>query len=137
MTDGLIPQDVEVTGPGTYTVGFDFTQTEFKTAKGFAFSAIAISNGEQLFPGYCIELKSIEVNGENYRPISKGYTSSDDGKCTRYNIYNEWVSAPPPEARSFDGTLERKRPSVVDPNANQLQAMQTLYITFDYKPAEK
>lgn len=141
MTDGLIPQDVEITGPGTYTVGFDFTQTEFKTARSFAFSAIGISNGEILFPGYCIELKSFEVNGKTYTPTSKGYTCSDDGICTRYNIYNEWVKMDwaknnPDKARCLDGKLDRKRPIIVDKDAAMLQEMETLYITFEFKPAE-
>lgn len=135
-SEGLIPTDVEITGPGTYTVALDFTGTEAGFARSFAFSAIGISNGEQLFPGYCIQIKEFKVNGENYRLPSKGYTSSDDGKCTRYNIYNEWVSEPPAEARSFDGSMDRKRPTIVQQDAAILQEMKTLEITFEYKLPE-
>lgn len=135
-SEGLIPTDVEITGPGTYTVALDFTGTEAGFARSFAFSAIGISNGEQLFPGYCIQIKEFKVNGENYRLPSKGYTASDDGKCTRYNIYNEWVSEPPAEARSFDGSMDRKRPTIVQQDAAILQEMKTLEITFEYKLPE-
>ncbi len=135
-SEGLIPTDVEITGPGTYTVALDFTGTEAGFARSFAFSAIGISNGELLFPGYCIQIKEFKVNGENYRLPSKGYTSSDDGKCTRYNIYNEWVSEPPAEARSFDGSMDRKRPTIVQQDAAILQEMKTLEITFEYKLPE-
>ncbi len=135
-SEGLIPTDVEITGPGTYTVALDFTGTEAGFARSFAFSAIGISNGEQLFPGYCIQIKEFKVNGENYRLPSKGYTSSDDGKCTRYNIYNEWVAEPPAEARSFDGSMDRKRPTIVQQDAAILQEMKTLEITFEYKLPE-
>lgn len=131
-TEGLIPLDVEITGPGTYTVGLDFTGTEAGFARSFAFSALAISNGEQLFPGYCIKITDFKVNDTSYRLQSKGYTTSDDGKCTRYNIYNEWVSDLPEEARSADGTLDRKRPIVIQQDAEALQQMKTLYITFEY-----
>ncbi len=135
-SEGLIPTDVEITGPGTYTVALDFTGTEAGFARSFAFSAIGISNGELLFPGYCIQIKEFKVNGENYRLPSKGYTASDDGKCTRYNIYNEWVSEPPAEARSFDGSMDRKRPTIVQQDAAILQEMKTLEITFEYKLPE-
>ena len=110
--EGVTPSNVEITGPGTYTVGLEFAEE----AQGLAFAAIGINDGEMNLPGYTIELKAIRVNGEEIE-IKKGYTSSDDGKVTRLNIYNEWVSELPSDARSFDGSLQDAAPIIVDKEA--------------------
>ena len=52
-----------VKGPGEYTVSLDFTKTPDKKASGLAFAAVGISKGEKKFPGYCITIKDIKVNG--------------------------------------------------------------------------
>ena len=99
--NGIIAKNATITGPGTYTVGLDFTQTEDKKAEGLAFSALGVTSGERIFPGYCINIKDIKVNGKSIS-FKKGYTSSDDGIVTRMNIYNEWVGELPWNARSYD-----------------------------------
>ena len=99
----------EITGPGQYTVGLEFNEE----AQGLAFTALGIVNGENLLPGYTIEINAIRVNGEAIE-VGKGYTSSDDGVETRMNIYNEWVSELPTDARSFDGKLDDAAPIIVD-----------------------
>ncbi|MBR3108566.1 MAG: hypothetical protein IKH30_15515 [Clostridia bacterium] len=99
----------EITGAGEYTVGLEFNEE----AQGLAFTALGIKNGETLLPGYTIELKAIRVNGEEIA-FEKGYTSSDDGIETRMNIYNEWVSEVPKDARSFDGKTDDAKPVIVD-----------------------
>lgn len=132
-SDGLEAVDVDVTGEGTYTVSLDFTKTNAGAARGMAFSALAVGNGELLYPGYTIEIKEMKINGQPYDLKAKPYTTSDDGKCTRVNLYNEWVSAVPAEARSFDGDTSNVAPTIVD-NAD-LENMETIEITFDYKPA--
>ena len=101
-----------VTGDGEYTVGLEFAEE----AQGLAFTAIGIEGGEIAFPNYTIELKAIRVNGEAVE-FKKGYTSSDDGVTTRMNIYNEWVSELPADARSFDGKTENAAPVIVDKEA--------------------
>ena len=101
---GVKATEVEVTGEGDYTVALDFTGTEAGSAAGLAFAAVGISDGENAFPGYDIRVNEVRVNGEAVQ-ITKGYTSSDDGVTTRYNLYNEWVSELPNDARSFDGYL--------------------------------
>ncbi len=101
-----------VTGPGDYTVGLTFSEP----AEGLAFAAVGIDGGETAFPNYCIELKAIRVNGEEIA-FTKGYTSSDDGITTRMNLYNEWVSEVPQDARSFDGSLEGAAPIMVEKDA--------------------
>ncbi len=99
----------EITGAGQYTVGLEFDEE----AQGLAFTALGIVNGENLLPGYTIEINAMRVNGEEIA-FSKGYTSSDDGVEMRMNIYNEWVSELPTDARSFDGAIDDAAPIIVD-----------------------
>ena len=112
VPEGVTPINAEVTGPGAYTVGLEFAEE----AQGLAFAAVGILDGEMKLPGYTIELKAVRVNGEEIG-FGKGYTSSDDGVVTRMNLYNEWVSAVPSDARSFDGSLENAAPIVVEKEA--------------------
>jgi endoglucanase len=133
-TDGIKPTDVEITGEGTYTVGLDFTGIDGGAARSFAFSALAISNGETLFPGYVIDIKEIKVNGKPYSLTAKPYTSSDDKHCTRTNIYNEWVKKLPDDARTMDDDLTEAKATIVSQKDEDLQAMKTLTITFYWGP---
>ena len=102
---GVKATEVVVTGEGDYTVGLDFTGIEGGAAAGLAFAAVGISDGEKAFPGYDIRVNEVRVNGEPIE-LDKTYTSSDDGVTTRANLYNEWVTELPKDARSFDGYLE-------------------------------
>ena len=108
----LTATTAEITGAGDYTVGLEFNEE----AEGLAFAAVGIKDGENLLPGYTIEIKAIRVNGEEIE-FGKGYTSSDDGVETRMNVYNEWVSEVPAEARSFDGKTDDASPIIVDKEA--------------------
>ena len=110
--EGVTPINAEVTGEGTYTVGMKFAAP----SAGLAFAAVGIKSGETCFPGYTIEITAIRVNGEPVE-FKKGYTSSDDGLETRMNIYNEWVSEVPADARSFDGKTDDVAPIIVDKEA--------------------
>ena len=109
--EGVTPKNAEITGAGDYTVGLEFAEE----AAGLAFTAVGINDGEALLPNYTIEIKAIRVNGEEIA-FEKGYTSSDDGIVTRMNIYNEWVSEVPADARSFDGKTDDAKPIIVDKN---------------------
>lgn len=131
-TDGVIATDVEVTGEGTYTAALDFTQTEAGFANGTGFSALAVSNGELLYPGYVMDIKEILVNGEPYEMTAKPYTTSDDGKCTRVNLYNGWVTDVPSGARTADGDTADVAAVLV--NNEDLTNIETISITFDYIP---
>jgi endoglucanase len=133
-TDGLVTTDVEITGEGTYTVGLDFTGTGAGFANGTAFSALGISNGELLYPGYIINITDLQINGESYKLTGKPFTTTDDGKCTRVNIYNGWVNTIPEEARTADGNVSDVSAVIVDPTT--LTEIKTLTITFDYGPAK-
>lgn len=133
-TDGLVATDVEITGEGTYTVSLDFTGVPGGYANGMAFSALAIGNGELLYPGYTVNITEVLVNGEPYTLTAKPYTTSDDARCTRVNLYNEWVTQVPGDARTPDGDTTGISPVIVD-NAD-LTHMETLSITFEYAPGK-
>ena len=132
--EGVTATNAEITGPGSYTVGLEFAEP----AEGLAFTAVGIKTGEQTFSGYYIDITSILVNGEII-PVSAGYTSSDDGICTRENIYNEWVGDTlPSDARRADGNLEGASPMIVDKEA--FASVKTVEVNFDFiygKPVEK
>ena len=133
-TDGLVATDVEITGEGTYTVSLDFTGVPGGYANGMAFSALAIGNGELLYPGYTVNITEVLVNGESYTLTAKPYTTSDDARCTRVNLYNEWVTQVPDDARTPDGDTTGISPVIFD-NAD-LTHMETLSITFEYAPGK-
>lgn len=137
FTDGIKTTDAEITGPGTYTVGLDFSGIDGGYAVSTAFSAIGISNGEQLFPGYIVTIKEVKVNGKPYILTALPYTTSDDKRCTRVNIYNGWVKDLPKEARvNKNEDISTAKAVIVDNEAPELQEIKTLTITFDYGPAK-
>ncbi len=113
---GVTVTNATVTGPGDYTVGLDFTTTEYGKAHGVAFTALGLKKGENTFPGMMLKINEIRING-NAVEFTKGYTSSDDGVETRMNIMNEWVAEVPADdatVRSFDGSVEGASPRMVD-----------------------
>lgn len=136
MTPGIVPTDVQITGPGTYTVGLDFTGTEAGYAANTAFSAIGISNGEQNYPGYCIYFTEMTINGETVKLKGRNYTCSDDGKCTRSNLYNEWVDMKNARggARVLYGDLTGISATVLDRDLETMRKIRTIEITFRYEP---
>lgn len=130
QAEGLVATDVKVDGEGKYTVGLDFTGTANGCATNTAFSALGILHGEDLFPGYYIDITEIRINGEKYEMTGKGYTTSDDKSCTRVNLYNEWVKKVPEEARVSDGDLTGCSSMIVD--GKNLGDIKTLEIDFTY-----
>ena len=136
VTPGIVPTDAEITGAGTYTVALDFTGTEAGYAANTAFSAIGISNGEQKYPGYCIFFTEVVINGEPVKLKGRNYTCSDDGKCTRSNLYNEWVDMKTARsgARVLAGDLTGISATVLDRNLEAMQKIRTIEITFRYEP---
>ena len=134
MTAGIVATDVEVTGEGTYTVALDFTGTAGGYANSVVFSAIGIANGESLFPGYYIEIQEVLVNGQPYELKGLPYTASDDGKCTRVNLYNGWVTQVPAEARVRETNGQEPTPCVLDPDT--LGNVETISVTFNYVAGE-
>lgn len=131
-TAGVVATDVEVTGEGTYTVSLDFTGTDAGYADSVVFSALAIGNGEILFPGYVANITEILINGEPYQMKGKPYTTSDDGICTRVNLYNGWVTSVPDGIRTVDGSPNYATPNLLDPET--LGHVETISVTFHYAP---
>ena len=135
-TPGILPTDAEINGAGTYTVALDFTGTEQGYAANTAFCAIGISNGEQLYPDYCIFFTEVTVNGETVKLKGRNYTCSDDGRCTRSNLYNEWVDMKSARggARVLYGDLTGISATVLDRELPSMKKIRTIEITFRYEP---
>ena len=135
ISSGMKVTDVEITGPGTYTVGIDFTGTAQGYSNSIAFAAIGIANGEKLFPGYIVDIKEVLINGEIYRLKGRAYTTSDNGETTRVNLYNSWVTSVPVNvARMHYGNLAGATPTPINLNDPLTQQIRTIYITFEYGP---
>jgi endoglucanase len=127
---GLEATDVMITGPGTYTVALDFTGTAAGSANGIAFSAVGLANGEDLFPGFIIDITDILINGQPAELTGKPYTSADDGRCTRVNLYNGWQTFIPGNARAAGGDLTGASST---PLADYISTrILTLEVTFDF-----
>ncbi len=131
-TEGVVATDVEITGPGTYTVGLDLTGTYNGFGNSMVFSAVGILNGELLFPGYIINITDVKVNGKSLHIFGVPYTTSDDGRCTRVNLINEWVRDIPPEARTSSGNTTGLSAVIL----RGIGSVETMTVTFDYTPAE-
>ena len=125
--NGVVATNAEITGDGNYTVALDFTKTEAGKAEGLAFSAVVISSGSAYFPGAYITVTEVKVNGEAIE-YGKGYTSSDDGKELRSNIYNEWVSELPEDAKRADGDMDGATPTPV--SADAFASVETVEVNF-------
>lgn len=130
-TTGIKAQNVQITGEGTYTAGLDFT--ECGAAKGVAFSALGISNGERLFPGYTYTIDKILINGEEIALDGKCYTTTDANDCTRVNLYNAWVKSIPDEARTADGDLTDCSSAIM--NIGDNTRIKTISVEFTVKAA--
>jgi Endoglucanase len=133
-TKGVVASDVKIKGAGTYTISLDFTGTTEGYANSMIFSAVGISNGELLFPGYFITIKDVKINGVPYKMTGVPFTTTDDKKSTRVNLYNAWMGAIPEEARMPGGDLSNVSATVLDNKT--LGEVKTISVTFDYGPAK-
>ncbi|MCR5584576.1 MAG: glycoside hydrolase family 5 protein [Lachnospiraceae bacterium] len=129
-TEGVVPTDVYVTGAGEYTVGLDFTGTAAGYADSLVFSAVGIDNGEKLFPGCLMTIKEIVINGNKYDFNKLPYCTSDDGNCTRINLYNEWITkmSEVKDIRTPMGRATYASPTILDPQT--LGHVESIYVTF-------
>lgn len=134
ISEGLVATNAVITGEGKYTVGLDFTGTAQGYSASVAFAAIGISNGEALYPNYLINIKEVRINGEIYRLKGRAYTTSDDGLCTRVNLYNEWVTSVPKTARLPGGNLAGATPTPINRNDAAIAEIKTIEIDFEYVP---
>lgn len=134
ISEGIVATNAVITGEGKYTVGLDFTGTAQGYSASVAFAAIGISNGEALYPNYVINIKEVRINGEIYRLKGRAYTTSDDGVCTRVNLYNEWVTSVPKTARLPGGNLAGATPTPINRNDAVIAEIKTIEIDFEYVP---
>lgn len=132
ISAGLKPLELQITGEGTYTVGLDFTGTDAGLSSGIGFAAIGIANGELLFPEYVIDITECLINGDPYTLMADPYTASDDKRCTRVNLYNQWVPEVPDGVRTASGKTEGCSPCIINPTLD----IKTIQITFNYAPAK-
>ncbi len=116
---------VKVEGPGTYTLKLEYEEP----LAGYAFLAAGIATGEQKFPGYFMDITEIKINGEAIE-IGKDFTTTDENITTRSNIWNEWVTELPPQARIADGNLEGATAMIATKEA--LSNVSSIEVTFDY-----
>ena len=145
MTEGIVAEEPIVTEAGTYTVSLDFTGTKAGFANSTGFAAVAVYKGEELNPGYIINIKEILVNGQPYELKGTPYTTADDKITTRVNLYNGYIpydeetrflKSVPDEARADSGVnLEECSAVVVDP-ATLGEKVETISVTFEYGPAK-
>jgi len=124
-TPGIKATNAIVTGPGEYTVSLDFENGN----NGVTFSALGIKDAEIKFPGCIIDIKEISIDGRTFSPSKVGYTTSDDGKCTRVNLMNEWVGNIPSTARTKDGNLSNASAIILD--KIQINGIHNITIKFE------
>ena len=113
-----------ITGDGTYTVSVKAVATVVDEDTGedvnvegtsdLAFAALQVVNGENLFPGMVITIDSVKFDGNEVALKGTPYTSSDEGITTRVNLFNEWVSKLPDDARTVDGLAADATATAVD-----------------------
>lgn len=130
-TTGITATNVVVNGAGEYTVSLDFAGGN----DGLTFAALAIAEGEILFNKPIINIKEVTLDGTAV-PFENYYTSSDNGKCTRVNLYNAWcgdlqkqVAKGDCNFRTVDGDLSNITATPLDPTL--LKGTKNITITFE------
>lgn len=91
----VVATNAEVTGPGKYTVGLDFSQTAAGVGNGITFVDVEIKDlAEYYHSDRYIRVDEIKINGTAVPEalLSKVYTCSDNKVDTRVNLYNGWCS---------------------------------------------
>ena len=133
LSPGLKVKDAVIDGPGEYTVSLDFTGTANGFSNSTAFCALGIMNGETLHPDWAVHIVELTINGEPYKMTGRPYTTSDDGKCTRVNLFNEWVTAVPATARVLYGPPIGASAVVINRNDEVISHIETFSVTFRYE----
>ncbi len=123
-TAGIKATNAIVEGAGEYTVSLDFAGGN----DGVTFAALGIADAELLYPNCYIVLQSVTVDGKELSFTAVPYTSSDDGRCTRVNLVNEWVKTPPDDARTLMGAMANASAVILD--KTQLVGIKNITITF-------
>jgi len=107
--DSFAQTPVEVTGNGTYTVSVTAADLDENAIQegisGVEFMAVIIPDAYENYSDMVITVDSITADSTEIPMTAKNYTSSDDEKEVRANIYNPWVSKIPADAHSTEGML--------------------------------
>ena len=125
-TDGIIAHNVVVEGGGTYTVSLEFENGN----DGVTFAALAVANAETLYPNCYIVINSITADGTPLDITAVPYTCSDDGRCTRVNLINEWVKTVPQGARTLMGPITAASAVILD--KTQLVGIHDITVNFGF-----
>ena len=80
------------------------------------------------------QTREVRINGEPYALNGRPYTTSDDGRCTRFNLFNEWVTKLPEDARVLYGPNIGISPTVIDRNDEAVSRIERIEVTFRYYP---
>ena len=80
-----------------------------------------------------ITIDSVKFDGTEVALSGTPYTSSDEGITTRVNLYNEWVSALPDDARTVDGLAAD---ATATPVSNSIGEWKTMEVTFTVSGAD-
>ncbi len=123
-TQGITAHNVVIDGYGEYEVSLDFAGGN----DGLTFGALAIAYGETLYPGAVINITEVTYDGNPVTLVAQPYTSSDDGKCTRVNLINEWVTKVPEGARAMPGALTGASSVILD--KTQIVGIKNITIKF-------
>ncbi|MBP5185014.1 MAG: glycoside hydrolase family 5 protein [Lachnospiraceae bacterium] len=123
-TEGITAHNTIVDKPGSYEVSLDFAGGN----DGLTFAALAVADGEVLYPGSYIVIDSITIDGNPLTLTGVPYTTSDDGKCLRVNLLNEWVDKVPDGARCLTGAISNCSAVIVD--KTQIVGIKNITIKF-------
>ena len=129
----VVANNATVTGYGQYTVSLDFTGTDAGSCPDIVFMDVEVKDGELYFPNCYMQIDSVLINGEAVE-LGNTYTSSDNGKDTRTNLYNAWV-AEVAEGRVAEG-LDLTQVSAVPVDAAAYTNIQTVEVTFTLMEGE-
>ena len=132
MTAGIKDTVVVLDGAGTYTVALDFSGTSQGYSANVQFSAVGITNAEALHPGCIVKIVEIKINGKTVDLTGVPYTTCDANNTTRVNLYNEWVTKIPDDARVAGGDLSGITQVPLDRNAEGMGQITSIEVTFEF-----
>ena len=107
--DSLQQTFTEITGNGSYTVKVTAADLDENAiaegVSGVEFMAVIVNDAYEKYPEMVLTVDSIFADDKEIPMTAKNYTSTDDEKEVRTNIYNPWVSKLPADAHSTEGVL--------------------------------
>ena len=93
-----------ITGNGDYTVSVDASGSGV-SPKGLNIMYVKVFDGNNHYPDMSIDVRSVRVDGKEVELTAKSYTSSEDKREMRSNIYNTYVEKLPEDAHCESGAV--------------------------------